>query len=136
MSGFEIDAFDHVAIAVRDLAAAREWCARVLGLERRHEDEWGDVPSVMCVPTDARPGAGSSCVALFPVEGEGKPAPGRDSLVMRHFAWRVDRDNFDRAQERFRELGIEYEEADHGIAHSVYISDPDGHRIEITTYEV
>ena len=26
--------------------------------------------------------------------------------------------------------------SDHGIAQTVYISDPDGHRIEITTYEV
>jgi catechol 2,3-dioxygenase-like lactoylglutathione lyase family enzyme len=127
MSGFEIEGFDHVAIAVRDLAASREWYARVLGLERRFEGNWGDVPSVMCV--------GDGCVALFPVDGEGKPAPGRDSLVMRHFAWRVDRANFDRAQDRFRELGIEFEPADHGIARSVYISDPDGHRIEITTYQ-
>jgi catechol 2,3-dioxygenase-like lactoylglutathione lyase family enzyme len=128
VSGFEIEGFDHVAIAVRDLATTRDWYGKVLGLERRYADEWGEVPSVMC--------SGGSCVAIFPVEGEGKPAPGRDSLVMRHFAWRVDRDNFERAQERFRELGIEYEEADHGIAHSVYIADPDGHRIEITTYEV
>jgi catechol 2,3-dioxygenase-like lactoylglutathione lyase family enzyme len=80
--------------------------------------------------------AGGSCVALFPVEGVPKGAPGRDSLVMRHFAWRVDRPNFRKARERFQELGIGFEEADHGIATSVYISDPDGHRIEITTYEV
>jgi catechol 2,3-dioxygenase-like lactoylglutathione lyase family enzyme len=128
VSGFTIEGFDHVAIAVRDLAASRQWYERVLGLERRFEDEWGDVPSVMC--------AGGSCVALFPVEGEGKAAPGPESLVMRHFAWRVDRKDFERAQEHFRELGIEFEEADHGIARSVYILDPDGHRIEITTYEV
>jgi catechol 2,3-dioxygenase-like lactoylglutathione lyase family enzyme len=128
VSGFDIEGFDHVAIAVRDLAASREWYARVLGLERRFADEWGEVPSVMC--------AGSACVALFPVEGEGKPAPGRESLVMRHFAWRVGRANFVRAQEHFRDLGIEFEEADHGIAHSVYVSDPDGHRIEITTYDL
>jgi len=48
----------------------------------------------------------------------------------------VDRANFEAAQARFGELGIEFESADHGIAQSVYISDPDGHRIEITTYEV
>ena len=128
MSAFEIEGFDHVAIAVRDVAASRDWYVRVLGLKRRFEEDWGDVPSVMC--------AGGACIALFPVEGEPKPAPGRDSLIMRHFAWRVDRANFVRAQQRFRELGIEFESADHGIAHSVYISDPDGHRIEITTYGV
>jgi catechol-2,3-dioxygenase len=36
----------------------------------------------------------------------------------------------------FRERDITFESADHGIAHSVYVSDPDGHRIEITTYEI
>jgi catechol 2,3-dioxygenase-like lactoylglutathione lyase family enzyme len=130
MHVFDIHGFDHVAIAVRDLAASRDWYARVLGLVRRFEDEWGDVPSVMCLP------AGDACVALFPVEGAGNPAPGRDTLVMRHFAWRVDRANFDRAQARFKDLAIPFEEADHGVARSVYIADPDGHQIEITTYEV
>jgi catechol-2,3-dioxygenase len=55
---------------------------------------------------------------------------------MRHFAFRADRANFEAAQETFRERGIAFEFADHGICHSVYVSDPDGHRVEITTYEV
>ena len=25
--------------------------------------------------------------------------------------------------------------SDHGISHSVYLNDPDGHQIELTTYE-
>jgi len=79
MNVFEIEGFDHVALAVRDLPASREWYARVLGLERRFENDWGDVPSVMCVTSDARVGdptdAGVSCVALFPVEGDARPAP-------------------------------------------------------------
>jgi catechol 2,3-dioxygenase-like lactoylglutathione lyase family enzyme len=55
---------------------------------------------------------------------------------MRHFAFRVDRENFEAAQKAFRDQGIEFEFADHGPAQSVYISDPDGHTVEITTYEV
>jgi catechol 2,3-dioxygenase-like lactoylglutathione lyase family enzyme len=128
MSGFEIEGFDHVAIAVRDLAASRDWYARVLGMERQFENDWGEVPSVMCVS--------GSCVALFPVEGAGLPGPGRDALVMRHFAWRVDRANFERAQRHFEDIGVMFEFEDHGASHSVYISDPDGHLIEITTYEI
>lgn len=81
--------------------------------------------------------AGETCVALFPAATDTpKPPPGRDTIAMRHFALRVDRENFAAAQARFRELGIEFESADHGIAHSVYISDPDGHEVEVTTYEV
>ncbi len=120
---------DHVAISVRDVAASRDWYVRVLGLERRFEDEWGDVPTMVC--------AGETCVALFPVDSDRpKPPPGQDTIAMRHFGFRVDRESFAAAQDRFRELGIEFEPADHGIAHSVYIADPDGHQIEITTYEV
>jgi len=125
----KVQHIDHVAITVSDLGRSLAWYRDVLGLERRHEEEWGDVPTMVC--------AGETCVALFPAEGDQpKPPPGRDTIAMRHFAFRVDGENFAAAQERFRELQIEFEFADHGIAHSVYIADPDGHRIEITTFDV
>jgi len=120
---------DHVAITVSDLGRSLAWYRDVLGLERRYEEEWGDVPTMVC--------AGETCVALFPADGPKPEAVDvRTTVSMRHFAFRVDRANFEVAQDRFRELGIEFESADHGIAQSVYVSDPDGHRIEITTYEV
>ena len=31
--------------------------------------------------------------------------------------------------------GIEFEEGDYGVAWSVYLPDPDGYQVEITTYE-
>lgn len=127
-ASFTIDGFDHVAIAVRDVERSVAWYTDVLGLERRFEEDWGSYPAVVC--------AGGSCVAIFPVEGEGKPPPGNDTIAMRHFAFRVDRANFERAQALFRERGIDFRPADHGVSHSVYISDPDGHSIEITTYEL
>jgi catechol-2,3-dioxygenase len=45
-------------------------------------------------------------------------------------------ENFALAQEEFREQGIRFEFADHGVCHSVYIDDPDGHCVEITTWEI
>ena len=120
---------DHVAITVSDLGRSLAWYRDVLGLERRHEEEWGDVPTMMC--------AGETCVALFPSDGpEPESVDVRSTVSMRHVAFRVDCANFEAAQAVFRERGIEFESADHGIAQSVYIADPDGHRIEITTYEV
>lgn len=117
-----IEGFDHVAIHVNDVEASVAWYIEVLGLERRLEEEWGSHPAVVC--------AGDSCVAIFPAEdGDGVEA-------IDHFAFRVDRANFERAQEAFRERRMESRFADHGASHSVYISDPDGHRIEITTYEL
>jgi catechol 2,3-dioxygenase-like lactoylglutathione lyase family enzyme len=125
----KVQHIDHVAITVSDLKRSLAWYRDVLGLERRHEAAWGDVPTMMC--------AGETCVALFPSDAtDPMPVDVREAVSMRHFAFRVDRANFEAAQARFGELGIEFESADHGIAQSVYISDPDGHRIEITTYEV
>jgi catechol 2,3-dioxygenase-like lactoylglutathione lyase family enzyme len=120
---------DHVAIAVRDTIASAAWYRDVLGLERRFEDAWGDGPPVMMC-------AGDTCVALFPTEGTATPPPGRDAIAMRHVAFVVDRENFEAAGARFDELGIAWEFADHDVAHSLYIADPDGHRVEITTYDL
>jgi catechol 2,3-dioxygenase-like lactoylglutathione lyase family enzyme len=125
----KVEQIDHVAITVSDLERSRAWYRDVLGLERRFEDEWGDVPTMMC--------AGETCVALFPSDVRDiQGVNARETVSMRHFAFRVDRENFEAAQRLFRERDIAFEPADHGIAHSVYVLDPDGHRIEITTYEI
>jgi catechol 2,3-dioxygenase-like lactoylglutathione lyase family enzyme len=123
----QIAHIDHVAVAVADVERSIEWYRDVLGFERRHP-EWGSNPAMVC--------AGDTCVALFPVEGETKPPPGRDVLAMRHLAFRTHRDGFMRAQAELRERGIDFEFMDHETAHSIYFTDPDGHRLEITTYEL
>ena len=126
---FQLEGLDHVALAVRDVQRSADWYQRVLGLERRFEDEWGDFPAVL--------GVGSTSLALFPVAGDDPlPTPGRNVLSMRHFAFRVDRHNFALARQSLEERGIELEFQDHRLAHSFYFRDPDGHQIEITTYDV
>jgi len=35
-----------------------------------------------------------------------------------------------------KKRGIKFEFQDHEIAHSIYFRDPDGHQLEITTYQV
>lgn len=128
---FQLESLDHIAIAVRDVEASRRWYADVLGLERRHEDTWGEVPTMMA--------AGSTMVALFPLSAEaedGAPAPAGGRSGLRHFAFRADRANFDRARAELERRGLEVEFEDHTIAHSIYFRDPDGLALEITTYEV
>jgi len=44
--------------------------------------------------------------------------------------------DLEHAQAHFAELGVESRFEDHGNAHSVYVRDPDGHTIELTTYEL
>jgi catechol 2,3-dioxygenase-like lactoylglutathione lyase family enzyme len=42
----------------------------------------------------------------------------------------------DRTQRELKKRGIKFEFQDHEIALSIYFRDPDGHQLEITTYEV
>jgi catechol 2,3-dioxygenase-like lactoylglutathione lyase family enzyme len=125
----KLQGIDHVALAVRDLERSIRWYQEVLGLERRYDDVWGAVPAFL--------GAGATAIALFPVAGENpQPPPGRDVIAMRHLAFRVDRENFTRARVELERRGIAVEFEDHEISHSIYFADPDGHQLEITTYEL
>ena len=126
---FQLQGIDHVAIAVRDVERSVAWYQDVLGLERRYEEAWGNFPAVV--------GAGSTSLALFPVAGnDPAPLPGRDVITMRHFAFRVDGANFQLARQVLADKGLALEFQDHGLAHSIYFHDPDGHHIEVTTYDV
>ena len=129
MSTFKLDHIDHVALTVTDVKRSVAWYKEVLGLERRYEEAWGDYPAVVC--------AGVTCLALFPAAtSDPEPPPGRGAIAVRHIAFSVDRANFEQAQARFQELGIEFDLEDHTICHSIYISDPNGHQLEVTTYDI
>lgn len=86
----------------------------------------GDFPGVV--------GIGEMSVAFFPTNDPDVPLPA--GLPIHHLAFRVDRVNFAAAQETLRQKAIEFEFQDHKIVHSIYFYDPDGHLIELTTYEV
>lgn len=122
----KVDGLDHVAIAARDVARSMQWYRDVLGLERRHADVWGDLPVMMC--------SGNTCVAIFPLTDD-QPAVNRGARVL-HIAFRADRKTFEQAQKDLRALRIPFQFSDHDIAHSIYFRDPDGYKLEITTYDV
>jgi len=80
-------------------------------------------------------GKGNTGLALFPASHEAKSSSHRE-IRMLHLALRADRENFLAAQRELEKRGIKFEFQDHEIAHSIYFRDPDGHQLEITTYDV
>jgi catechol 2,3-dioxygenase-like lactoylglutathione lyase family enzyme len=124
-----IQHIDHIALIVRDVAKATAWYQEVLGLEHHYPGLWDGVPAMLFT--------GDTGLALFPAGSEHpNPPPGSDTIAMMHFAFRVDRRNFMNAQTHLQELGIDFTFQDHDVSHSIYFHDPDGHRLEITTYEL
>lgn len=123
---FKVQGIDHVGLAVKDVRKSVEWYREMFGLERLFEDVWGDFPGVV--------GIGDTSIAFFPTHDPEVPLP--PGLPIHHLAFRVDRNSFNAAQETLRQKGIEFEFQDHTIVHSLYCYDPDGHLIEIMTYEL
>ena len=120
---FRVQGLDHVALAVADQQASEGWYRDVLGLGREYSAEWGDTPVALM--------AHGSGLALFRA-----PADDQRAIGLRHIAFRVDRDNFDLAQEDLGGRGIGFEFQDHGVSQSIYFRDPDGLLLELTTYEL
>jgi catechol 2,3-dioxygenase-like lactoylglutathione lyase family enzyme len=118
---FRVQGLDHVALGVADQAASAGFYRDVLGLERRYEAAWGDMPVAMMGEHGG--------MALFTHDSHR-----RNGFL--HLAFRVDRENFELAQEDLREAGIDFEVHHHSVSESLYFDDPDGNRLELTTYEV
>ncbi|MFO0808922.1 MAG: VOC family protein [Gemmataceae bacterium] len=118
---FAVDRIDHVEVFVRDIEAAAKWYAEVLGLRELYR--WDPAPVMI--------GAGGTMLALFPAEAKIEPGHGWHRV-----AWRTDRTGFEAAQAHLQALGVPFRgPVDHDISWSIYFSDPDGHALEITSYQ-
>jgi catechol 2,3-dioxygenase-like lactoylglutathione lyase family enzyme len=117
------EGLDHVGFGVSDQAASIAWYRELLGLERVHEADWGSTPAMLLGPDTG------SGVALF-------AATERFPVGFHHVAFRVTGAAFAAARERFDREGRGYDFHDHVAALSLYVKDPDGVMVELTTYEV
>jgi catechol 2,3-dioxygenase-like lactoylglutathione lyase family enzyme len=125
----DLTGIDHVAIAVRNVAASAQWYIDVLGFEPRYEGMWDGIPAFI--------GKGVTAIALFPSrEDSAEAGKTRARSGMLHLAFGTTAAGFSAAQEELKQRGIEFEFQDHEISHSIYFRDPDGHALEITTYDV
>ena len=133
----QLEGIDHVAMSVRDVERAAQWYIEVLGFKRLHEGMWDGVPVFI--------GKGTTALALFPVRSDSRASSAKEATAAKstsgeirvlHLAMRANRKNFIAAQEELKRRGIKFEFQDHEISHSIYFRDPDGHQLEITTYEL
>jgi catechol 2,3-dioxygenase-like lactoylglutathione lyase family enzyme len=124
----QLDGIDHVALSVRDVELSAKWYIDVLGFERKHEGLWNGIPTFIA--------KGTTAIALFPIRDRDSRPAVRAGIGMLHLAFRADRKNFLVAQDELKRRGIAFEFQDHEISHSIYFRDPDGHELEITTYEL
>ena len=126
---FEHEGIDHVALSVGDVERSVRWYIDVLGFEKRYQGMWDGVPVFV--------GKGKTALAIFPArENEPEAATRPASIRILHLALRTDHANFLKAQDELKERGIKFTFQDHEISHSIYFRDPDGHELEITTYEL
>jgi catechol 2,3-dioxygenase-like lactoylglutathione lyase family enzyme len=122
---------DHVELYVPDRRAAAAWYADALGCEPVPGAEtWAADPNG---PLMISPDRGRTKLALF----AGEPQGDRATAGFHRVAFRASATEFLAFIARMASLGLnEAREMDHGSAWSVYFTDPYGHRLEVTTYEV
>ncbi|CAN5648694.1 N/A [soil metagenome] len=126
---FKIKTLDHIAITVKDISQSIKWYEEILGLKHIYKDKWEGEPAFVV----SEDGTG---LALFHADEKGKKINAEElSLSMRHFAFRTDKGNFDQAQQHLNSKEISFRFMDHGVCRSIYFNDPDGYKVEITTYE-
>src|SRR6266478_252558 len=125
----QLEGIDHVAVGVRDVERSAKWYIEVLGFERLYDGAWDGVPTFI--------GKGNTGIALFPANPDAKSTSiTHRAIRILHLAFRANRENFLAAQQELKKRGIKFEFQDHEISHSIYFRDPDGHQLEITTYEL
>ncbi|MTB50912.1 VOC family protein [Lewinella sp. W8] len=121
MVPFTLDYLDHVALLVEDLEKSADWYSSYLGLQRVTFPEWTPFPVMLL--------AGNSGIALFP-RGDKHPARGINTVD--HFAFRLSLEQLEVAKRYLADAGLEYVEQDHVYFRSIYLTDPDGYRVELT----
>jgi catechol-2,3-dioxygenase len=127
MSHFRLQRLDHVSLNVSDRPRSIAWYRDALGLEPTSVPDQDDEPVFM--------GAFGACIALFQAQS-GANERGHESVGLRHVAFMAGSTDLELAQAHLANSGIEFRLEEHGNAHSVYVEDPDGNVIELTTYEL
>lgn len=133
--------FDHVALNCHDVAVSVAFYQRAFGFTVMHT--WPSGTTMV--------GSGNIRLGLFSrpkatplptVAGQtlpdGRPTPDiNGQQIIQHFAFLVAGDQFANAQKLLKSAGIPFnapEDTGIGIADAIFVYDPDGNMVELTTY--
>lgn len=121
-----LERIDHVGLNVWDLVAPAEFYRKVFGFDIVHK--WTTTWMI---------GADSIRLGLFQRPSSVPVCNIDNAIAITHVAFRTDATGFAAAQVELEKLGVAFDPPeDTGIAHSLFVLDPDGHQIEITTYDL
>jgi catechol-2,3-dioxygenase len=120
----ELSRLDHVGINVTNLQNSADWYEKVLSFRVFHK--WNTTWMIR---------RGNMRIGLFLRPSAAKVEDIDNKIAITHFAFLTTAKGFEEAQSKLKKLGIKFDPPeDTGIAHSIFINDPDGYQIEITTY--
>lgn len=121
---FSIRVLEHVGILSIDREKSAQWYQKTLGLTPGHPPIKRGDPLIML--------AGQTGVAIF--QADTKKLDNEElSRRIDHFAFQVSMEDFKNSQKHFQKLNIPFTVKDHYYVLSLYIKDPDGHVVELTT---
>jgi catechol 2,3-dioxygenase-like lactoylglutathione lyase family enzyme len=124
--GIPVTGVNELVLEVDDLEASEHFYSEVLGLPV--VDRWPDREAIWVMAGEGtRIGLWRPQVGLFGSRG------GRHV----HFAMHIADEDYDAAVERLRSLDQQIEETVfEGAGRSAYVNDPDGHLVELWTWDV
>ncbi len=130
----KITELDHIVLRVKDVETSLRFYTQVLGLPAERVEQWraGEIRF---------PSARLNADTIIDFFGSDQKPIGREGAKNQdHFCMVIEPTDMDELAERFKAMGVRVRLGPvprwgaHGVATSVYISDPDGNEVELRHY--
>jgi catechol-2,3-dioxygenase len=120
----QLDFLDHFAISVKSLQPSFDFYQKTFGFEMFHQ--WQTTWLIQL---------GNMKIGLFERPNATTIDDLNSKIAIQHVAFHVSAEQLIEAIIELGNLGIQFDgPEDTGVAYSVFLNDPDGHLLELTTY--